>query len=38
MTQLRASIRRVSKIEGLAVAGVLAVLYLAFILTSPDVF
>ncbi len=38
MTQLRAIIRRVSKIEGLAVAGVLAVLYLAFILTSPDVF
>ena len=38
MTQLRTFIRLVGKIEGLAVAGVLIVLYIAFILTSPDVF
>lgn len=40
MTQQRlfTIFRRISKIEGLAVASVLALLYAVFIMTSPDVF
>ncbi|MBI5961304.1 MAG: ABC transporter permease [Chloroflexi bacterium] len=38
MTQLRTLIRFLSRIEGLAVAGVLALLYVVFITTSPEVF
>ncbi len=38
MTLLRSVIRLFFKIEGLAVAGVLLLLYIVFIATSPDVF
>ncbi|MBN2305499.1 MAG: ABC transporter permease [Anaerolineae bacterium] len=38
MTQIRSFIRAFSKIEGVAVAGVLALLYVVFIMTSPEVF
>lgn len=38
MTQLRAIVRFFFKLEGLAVAGVLALLYVVFIMTAPDVF
>lgn len=38
MTQVRSAIRFFFKIEGLAVAGVLALLYVVFIMTAPDVF
>lgn len=38
MKQLRPTIKFLSRIEGLGVAGVLVVLYAVFIMTSPDVF
>ena len=38
MKQLRSTLKFVGRFEGLGVAGVLAVLYAVFIMTSPDVF
>jgi simple sugar transport system permease protein len=38
MNRLRSLIRFLAKIEGLPIATVLALLYLAFIITAPDVF
>jgi simple sugar transport system permease protein len=38
MNRLRSLIRLLAKIEGLPIAAVLAMLYIAFMITSPDVF
>ncbi len=38
MTQFRSLVRLFTKVEGLAVAGVLLLLYIVFIITAPEVF